>query len=332
MASEGPAAAPESGLGWNPVGPAPARGEYLLDAVAEHRSRGHLLRALDVCDTIAAQTGTARRVLAEARAARFCLLAELGRTAEADEELAHLDRATSPHTAAVEAASGLTLLGRDREALQWLDRACRRVLVRSADTLDDHDLLTHPEIVLRALVRRRAGLAPDAHDHTALSHAYRVYGVRDAEAPAALPGLRAFFANLQAPASQGPDLRTGPDGSLVFDEQGRPQLTFVVAEDVPAAIARGMVRGGDPAGYRRRIERRLVATGAPRALLWPISVADLDRLTETDLDPSDPRTLAGLLGHLSVEGAAPVPWPPASAAPCWCGSDSTYRVCCAAGS
>jgi len=84
-------------------------------------------------------------------------------------------------------------------------------------------------------------------------------------------------------------------------------------------------------GYCRRMEskmRDLTAHGILISGVAPILVDDyLAWCAEHDKDPGQGDSRASFAANLGRAGET-IPWPPRRNAPCWCGSDLKYKLCC----
>lgn len=86
--------------------------------------------------------------------------------------------------------------------------------------------------------------------------------------------------------------------------------------------------------YCRRLERKIRSiakqVSGGRSFVAPITVAALDaQASESELDPGEASSRSTLAAEVLHAGGA-IPWPPGRNDPCWCGSGTKYKRCCAA--
>lgn len=275
------------------------RAEILLEAAGQWSIAGEPDRALRIYDDVIAMDAGEDSQFAAAE--RISLLADLGRTDEADAEITRL-RGSHVHPGPAElVAEFLEAQGRLEEALTWFNIACRDLMADDQE-LTEANLLARPELRGRQRVRRALRLPPDAVDlHT-----------EDQQAE-----LTELLDNAAAPS--------------------RPNAgSFFVRSDVARAFAEGLVHGTDPAdasSYFREVERGWRASsgesGASKLRVLPTTVDDLLKYaSDHDRDPKDQQTRADHLRNRLNEGAPTLDWPPERNAPCWCESGRKYKKCC----
>ncbi|QKW38420.1 SEC-C domain-containing protein [Actinomadura sp. NAK00032] len=272
------------------------RAEILLEAAGQWAMAGEPDRALRIYDDVIARDGGEDAQFATAE--RISLLTELGRTAEADEELARLGRARVHPGPAELVAEMLEEQGRLEEALTWFNIACRDIVADGGEA----ELFVRPGLRGRSRVRRALGLPADALDQRAEDRRSDLAGLMERAAQPAPPGAGSFF----------------------------------VRSDVDRAFAEGLVHGTVPAdapSYFRDVERGWRAScdeaGASKLRVLPTRVDDLLEYAEArGRDPKDEQTRADHLMDRIGEGARTLAWPPERNAPCWCGSGRKYKKCC----
>ncbi|NKZ02952.1 SEC-C domain-containing protein [Actinomadura latina] len=275
------------------------RAEILIEAAREWSQAGEPDRALRIYeDIIASERGEDAQF---ATVEKISLLADLGRTDEAEAEIARLGR-TRVHPGPAElVAEFLEAQGRLEEALTWFNTACRDLMADDGE-LAEAKLFARPELRGRQRVRQALGLPPDAIDlHTEDEQAELTELLEKAAAPSQ-PNAGSFF----------------------------------VRSDVERAFAEGLVHGTAPAdasSYFRDVERGWRTSsdeiGASVLRVLPTMVDDLLKYADDhDRDPRDQQTRADHLMTRIREGAPTLGWPPERNAPCWCGSGRKYKKCC----
>lgn len=152
---------------------------------------------------------------------------------------------------------------------------------------------------------------------TACDHCGRTPPALDTQ-PAA-PRQRLADATELDTSRRGVALAWFPAGEWANAREHRPELTEL---GLPA----------DHRAYSRHMQGRLLALDRIRASkihVAPLTVDGLERYAQQKgLDPGDGDTRAGYAAELLRTGTA-IPWPPGRNQPCWCGSDTKYKHCCA---
>ncbi|MEO3822678.1 SEC-C domain-containing protein [Actinomadura sp. B10D3] len=275
------------------------RAEILIEAATQWSRAGDPDRALRIYDGVVASAEEEDAQFAAAE--RISLLADLGRTEEADAEIIRLGKAKLRPGPAQLIAEFLEERGRLEEALTWFNIACRDLMSDDGE-LAETSLFARPELRGRRRVRRSLGLPPDALD------------LHGEDEPAEL-------AELLDRAAARPQPNVG---------------SFFVRPDVARAFAEGLVHGTAPtdaASYFREVERGWRASsdeaGASKLRILPTRVDDiLKYASDRGRDPKDQQTRADHLLDRVREGAVTLDWPPERNAPCWCDSGRKYKKCC----
>ncbi|MFG2021543.1 SEC-C metal-binding domain-containing protein [Actinomadura geliboluensis] len=275
------------------------RAEILLEAGGQWSLAGERHRALRIYDDVMAMDAGEDSQFAAAE--KISLLAELGRTDEAEAQIIRLGRARVHSGPAQLVAEFLEEQGRLEEALTWFNTACRDLMADDGE-LAEAELFLRPELRGRQRVRQKLGLPPDTLDlHTEDEQAEIDELFRKAAAPSQ-PNAGSFF----------------------------------VRSDVVRAFAEGLVHGTAPtdaSGYFRDVERGWRASldelDASKLRVLPTMVDDLLKYADDhDRDPKEKQTRTDHLRDRIREGAPTLDWPPERNAPCWCDSGRKYKKCC----
>jgi SEC-C motif len=211
-----------------------------------------------------------------------------------------------------------------------------------------------------SVLRRAVAAAQQSHDSAAriaLAAALaRAGGSDDTRAPASGPIASHRLARLAQQRRRETFLGQAPHGS----GHPRGQRSFRQAGPGGPGPHLFPARAGDavlwwPDTQYQRLMRQLPELAPALGWPWPQHIANTEKvlrligaagrgtawliaaeftgfvgyLKQAPTDPRAAETLRGYAAHAVVTGT-PVPWPPRSRKPCWCGSDRRYKDCCGA--
>jgi tetratricopeptide (TPR) repeat protein len=295
----------------------------LLDAAHQHAFDGDHERALELFSEVRGRGGDQAHA---AHAGTVEELLALGRSTEADEQLAALrrtlDAAAEPDPDVyADVAVMLDEQRRGEDAIAW----CEAGLARSRQPADAGEKGVLPSararmLILRSELRREKGLKPDGLDEQAEEEDER--GRQTArqlfEALAeAVPGQRGLL----------------PDDGAVYNAVilHWPQQEFTaVRARWPEATE---LYGEDYAHYCTLLQREAQGysdAGAARTVIVRGTLDDYEAYARrTGKDPAERQTRRNYGEWCAANHPErALAWPPPRNGPCWCGSDRKYKKCC----
>jgi tetratricopeptide (TPR) repeat protein len=282
------------------------RGEILLEAAAAWRRAGRADRARELLEQLAAEDGEdccfARYNLAEG-------YFEDGAVDEAYAELERLAReAALTEGACTFVAELLTERGDLEGALRWYDRAVARLDPEDLQALRGSEgWMNLSSIMIRGRreVRHRLGLTVDAMDEIAPLAPFE-------RQPTVVEDLHGYLDSGRTPQQV---------QMLVFQREERAEARRRWPDEYDETDEEYY-----PAAERRW--RELASQGVPAIRVVPANVSQLcefaDRIGGSSTDSEVKAQYAG-----TVADQSGIAWPPPRNGPCWCGSGTKYKKCCA---